>query len=294
MADTFVYACGIQRAYLRVVDRTVPPARKERRVGAEQQAVRPGNLERLSEDAGQREPVVIRHPPVRARRVEVDVWGEVGDEQRFAEKPGAEVRNDERHARDGRRRAREDRADCRGGRRNGSAVRASSARRPTARRSARRQPCRGASRRAATIVPHARIVQRIALHRRKQADRSAGRVRRARARSRAAASAAVGSSMKKPTMRDGCWATARATDSSSPGTLAISAARATPARSSSCTQRSARSLRRAWLIPSKRRDDVSGRLLRSRRRRWRPSVAKNCSEKKWTVAVVRHSRYGRV
>ena len=46
-------------------------------------------------------------------------------------------------------------------------------------------------------------------------------------RGRAAASGCVGSTMKKPTKRRGCRATAAATDAASPGTLAISAARDT-------------------------------------------------------------------
>ena len=45
--------------------------------------------------------------------------------------------------------------------------------------------------------------------------------------------------MKKPTKRSGASATAAATDSSSPGTLAMSAARCTCWRSSSATHRRA-------------------------------------------------------
>ena len=114
--------------------------------------------------------VVVGHPPVGARRVEVHVRAEIGDEQRFAKQPGAEVRNDERHA------------GMVGGQRvkiEGIAVahveaarqvRAFSGRRRTARRSARTPRCRDVLRRQLDDLLHARVVQRIPLHRGKQAD----------------------------------------------------------------------------------------------------------------------------
>src|SRR4051812_5711387 len=98
---------------------------------------------------------------------------------------------------------------------------------------------------------------------------------------RAGASVADGSSMKNPTKRVGWCATASATDSSSPGTLAISAARATSRVSSSLTHRSARASGSPGTShsssPQRSASDCD-------RPRWADSVAKNLGEKKWQWA----------
>src|SRR5688500_625565 len=97
MADAIRYARRAKGAYLRVVYRPVPPPREERRIGAEDDPLGAGDLERLHEDTGERQAVVVRHPTVGARRVEVHVRAEVGDEQRLPKESCPEVRNDERY-----------------------------------------------------------------------------------------------------------------------------------------------------------------------------------------------------
>ena len=155
------------------------------------------------------------------------VGAAVGQHQRLAQHAGAEVRNDDRHGRMLQRERRAGRADCRSGCRTGSAARASCGCRPTARRSARTRDRLGraaAARCGQVEDPRDRVVvQRVAMHRREQADRAQALVERALSRRRSASSR-VGSSMKKPTKRDGLARTAIATESASPGRLAISAA----------------------------------------------------------------------
>ena len=72
---------------------------------------------------------------------------------------------------------------------------------------------------------------------------------------------ASGSSMKAPTKRSGCRATARATCSSSPGTLPMSIARPTPAVVSASAQRSASaSAVPGWSQPTSRVTSTPGRI----------------------------------
>src|SRR5207249_11632793 len=63
----------VQRRGLLLVHVADPPPRKERRVGAEQQAVRTDDGQRLTKDAAQRQSRLVFHPAVRARRVEEHV-----------------------------------------------------------------------------------------------------------------------------------------------------------------------------------------------------------------------------
>src|SRR4051812_18713195 len=86
-------------ALLLLVDRRVPSAREERRVGAEEQPRGASHGQRRAEDAIQREVVAIAHPRVRAGGVEMDRRALVRRHQRLAEAAGAEVRNDDRHLR---------------------------------------------------------------------------------------------------------------------------------------------------------------------------------------------------
>ena len=90
-------ADGRERGVLRVVDRLLPAARKERRVGAEQQPVRPGDGERLPEHRSSVRPGWYFIQPF---ELDVSRWmlrALVGRHQRFAEQAGAEVRHDHRH-----------------------------------------------------------------------------------------------------------------------------------------------------------------------------------------------------
>ena len=80
--------------------------------------------------------------------------------------------------------------------------------------------------------------------------------------------------MKKPTKRDGWRSTATATESASPGRLAISAARDTPFLSSSATQRSA----------SASVDTGSSNPIPATASFVAPSAAKKPGEKKWMCA----------
>jgi len=97
-------------------------------------------------------------------------------------------------------------------------------------------------------------------------------------RARWGASFAAGSSMKNPTSRSGWRATAVATDSSSPETLAISAARPTPCVSSSRIHRSASASGVPGSSHCSSRQSCSDVSLRPR---WRDSAEKNLLEKKW-------------
>ena len=113
-------------------------------------------------------------------------------------------------------------------------------------------------------------------------------------RTLAAASGAVGFSMNVPVRRAGCLAAAAATDGSSPGTLAMRAARVTPCRSSSATQRSAS----AAGVPGASHPSAAGRSTAGSRAGGaagsRPSVAKNPAEKKWQCASLRRDACGPV
>ena len=77
---------------------------------------------------------------------------------------------------------------------------------------------------------------------------------------------------------------------SSPGTLAISAARRR--RGGRARRPTVRELfRRSRRVPSKRLRRPSSADCSVARWRWRPSVAKNCSEKKWQWASLISTRY---
>src|SRR5687768_12861071 len=127
-------------------------------------------------------------------------------------------------------------------------------------------------------------------------------------RERATGSGDEGSSMKKPTKRSGCFATAAATDVSSPGILAISAARRTPCASSSRTHVSARVYALPGASQSRSPHTSSASRLSSSssagsgegaraslRPRCRASVARNCVEKKWQwaslICMLHHARF---
>ena len=99
MAIAVADAEGVHRAYLRVIDRPVPPARKKRRVGAEQNAFGPSDVEGSLEHIPQSQTVVVCHPPVGAGGIEVHIRCEIRDEQRLSEQAGPEMRNDERDSR---------------------------------------------------------------------------------------------------------------------------------------------------------------------------------------------------
>src|ERR1019366_891901 len=98
---------------------------------------------------------------------------------------------------------------------------------------------------------------------------------------RAMPSGAMGLAMKKPQKRSGWRRTAAATESSSPGTLAMSAAFATLYSSSSCIQAAARSSQEAGMRQSRIRP-ISCTSCGG----WpcAASDAKNAGEKKWTCA----------
>src|ERR1019366_5590444 len=99
---------------------------------------------------------------------------------------------------------------------------------------------------------------------------------------RATPSGAMGFAMKKPQKRSGWRCTASATESSSPGILAMSAAFATLYSSSSCFQAAARSSQEGGMCQSRIRPISSissgGWPLSA------ASDAKNAGEKKWTCA----------
>src|SRR5262245_44806116 len=93
-------AGGPKRAFLRVVERHLPAAREERRVGAEEQASGADDVQGPPEDGLEREPRIVLHPVVRARRIEVQRRALIGRHQRLAEEPGAEVGDDDGHGRE--------------------------------------------------------------------------------------------------------------------------------------------------------------------------------------------------
>src|SRR5688572_5727628 len=69
----FARAGLAQRRDLRVVHRLLPSTGIERRIRTEQQAVGTGGRKRLAEHRVERQPGMVLHPAVRARRVEVHV-----------------------------------------------------------------------------------------------------------------------------------------------------------------------------------------------------------------------------
>ena len=126
----------------------------------------------------------------------------VGRHQRFAEEPGAEVRDDHRDGRKARGASAPRQADRRAADRRATADRASSGRRRSARRSARRPRRRVRPRRRRHALDTL-VVQPVAVHRGEEATPRRFSSPSARS-SRHGASAAVGLNMKKPTKRVGC------------------------------------------------------------------------------------------
>ena len=220
------------------------------------------------------------HPPVGARRVEVHVRAEIGEEQRLAKQSRAEVRNDERHV----------------WKIGGEGVQVERIAEAHVKAAGQPEFLSHADRQRAAVHEHGRarvlsrrarrspvtrgIVQRIALHGREQTNAAEPepleRVFGARRRV-----GAVGSSMKNPTNREGCRATAFATDASSPRD-AGDQRRAADTRAIELLHPPVGEIvGRARRVPAKRRRRFGGDCC-DPGGRCRPSVSKNCSEKKWT------------
>ena len=207
-------------------DESVP---KRRREGPRtERALLEGPFERL--------PAVEADPAVRAGRVEVDRRALVGGHERFAEESGAEVRHDHRNLREAERGAGQRERIAEPKVEAARQPELACARRPTARRSARRSRPRARPPRG-TRGPRTRRPGGSRASRGRGRSPASGSSFSDRS-SIASESRPVGLCMKKPTKRCGWCATASATDTASPGMLAISAARETPWRSSSAIQRS--------------------------------------------------------
>src|ERR1035438_7150712 len=86
----------VERLHLRLKNLRVPSARKERRIGAEQQPVRAGHLQRLLKDILEIEPAgQVTHLTLAAGGIHVDVGAQVTEHESLAKVTRAEMRSEE-------------------------------------------------------------------------------------------------------------------------------------------------------------------------------------------------------